>query len=293
MLDANNRSGRDFSHFDELSTEELRNMIHQDSMLDENEDSDLDAILYIMEVLARREKEDPNSKTKDVDTAWQSFKKDYYPYTADPEPLFSFTETEEPCSPAPDKPRMPILKRLIRPLSVAAIIVIVLLAGTVTSYALGYDLWGAFAAWTHETFHFSSSEAAATPQPFENLRDALDAYGITDPIIPNWVPERVESDVVQVSEVPNGVHFVSTSNSPSCEISVEIKAFSGTDVSHRTFELLDKGVEEYFSNGVVHYIMQNSGLTRITWLCGNNECSILCSMEKEEIYKMIDSMYER
>ena len=48
MLDANNRSGRDFSHFDELSTEELRNMIHQDSMLDENEDSDLDAILYIM-----------------------------------------------------------------------------------------------------------------------------------------------------------------------------------------------------------------------------------------------------
>lgn len=293
MLDANNRSGRDFSHFDELSTEELRNMIHQDSMLDENEDSDLDAILYIMEVLARREKEDPNSKTKDVDTAWQSFKKDYYPYTADPEPLFSFTETEEPCSPAPDKPRMPILKRLIRPLSVAAIIVIVLLAGTVTSYALGYDLWGAFAAWTHETFHFSSSETTATPQPFENLRDALDAYGITDPIIPNWVPERVESDVVQVSESPSGVYIVSRCQCISGELSMKIKTSVDSDTVHRIYETRGDSVEKYISNSVEFYLTRNSDMTRISWIVGNNECSILCSLAPEEVYRMIDSIYER
>lgn len=293
MLDANNRSGRDFSHFDELSTEELRNMIHQDSMLDENEDSDLDAILYIMEVLARREKEDPNSKTKDVDTAWQSFKKDYYPYTADPEPLFSFTETEGPYSSAPDKPRMPILKRIIRPLSVAAIIVIVLLAGTVTSYALGYDLWGAFAAWTHETFHFSSSETTATPQPFENLRDALAFYGVEEKLVPSWLPDSYEEDLVQVTELPSGRYFVSRCQSEYGEISMQIKISVTTDTTHHTYEKFGSDVEKVFINGIEHYITQNGNMTRISWIAGNIECSILCSMGAEEAYKIINSIYER
>ena len=40
MLASNARSNRDFSYFDKLSTEELREIIRQDSLLDENEDSD-------------------------------------------------------------------------------------------------------------------------------------------------------------------------------------------------------------------------------------------------------------
>ena len=42
MLASNARSNRDFSYFDKLSTEELREIIRQDSLLDENEDSDIE-----------------------------------------------------------------------------------------------------------------------------------------------------------------------------------------------------------------------------------------------------------
>ena len=42
---------RDFSKFDEMSTEELNEILRQDSQLPDGEDSDTDAILYIMGVL--------------------------------------------------------------------------------------------------------------------------------------------------------------------------------------------------------------------------------------------------
>ena len=41
---------RDFSKFDEMSTEELNEILRQDSQLPDGEDSDTDAILYIMEM---------------------------------------------------------------------------------------------------------------------------------------------------------------------------------------------------------------------------------------------------
>ena len=44
---------RDFSKFDEMSTEELNEILRQDSQLPDGEDSDTDAILYIMGVIAK------------------------------------------------------------------------------------------------------------------------------------------------------------------------------------------------------------------------------------------------
>ena len=48
---------RDFSKFDEMSTEELNEILRQDSQLPDGEDSDTDAILYIMGVIAKRNQE--------------------------------------------------------------------------------------------------------------------------------------------------------------------------------------------------------------------------------------------
>lgn len=58
MLNPKNDNKRDFSYLDRLSTEELREIIRQDYMLDQDKETDMEAILYIMEVLARREKEE-------------------------------------------------------------------------------------------------------------------------------------------------------------------------------------------------------------------------------------------
>lgn len=46
---------RDFSKFDEMSTEELNEILRQDSQLPDGEDSDTDAILYRDEQNRRKE----------------------------------------------------------------------------------------------------------------------------------------------------------------------------------------------------------------------------------------------
>lgn len=66
---------RDFSKFDEMSTEELNEILRQDSQLPDGEDSDTDAILYIMGVIAKRNQELPSSDFGDVNHAWSSFTK--------------------------------------------------------------------------------------------------------------------------------------------------------------------------------------------------------------------------
>ena len=59
-------STRDFSHLDKLSTEELQEILRQDSLLDDDS-SDIDTILYITDLLAKRS--DSSNNSKDVEAA--------------------------------------------------------------------------------------------------------------------------------------------------------------------------------------------------------------------------------
>ena len=63
---------KNFSRFDAMSTEALRDILYQDSFLPEGVGYDMDTILYIMQVLAKREDVHPS-----VDEAWRIFN-EYY-----------------------------------------------------------------------------------------------------------------------------------------------------------------------------------------------------------------------
>ena len=276
-------STRDFSHLDKLSTEELQEIIRQDSLLDDDS-SDIDTILYITNLLASRASSSDDSK--DVDTAWKSFKENYYPYISDSEPLYSFDSPEDKVVKA--KPRRP--SRVMKTLSVAAVLAVVIISGSVTASAFGYNLWGAVAEWTRDTFGFTQSSQNNGTYPFENLRDALDAYDIDEPIVPQWIPDGYGEDTVQAAETPDSKIIVAVSKYGSKEIKLEVKIFDDPSNRHWLYEMFEDDVEKYFSNGIDFYIMKNDGFTRVSWAVGNNECSILCSLKPKEIYRMIDSI---
>lgn len=278
-----NSSTRDFSHFDKLSTEELQEIIRQDSFLDDDS-SDIDAILYITDLLVKRS--DSSNNSKDVEAAWKSFKENYYPYISDPEPLYSFDSLEDEVVKA--KPRH--LSRAMKTLSVAAVLAVVIISGSVTASAFGYNLWGAVAEWTRDTFGFTQGQNNGI-HPFENLRDALAAYDINDPIVPQWIPDGYGEDTVQAAETPDSKVISASCKSTAGEIKIEVKAFYNQNNEHRVYEIFEDGVEKYASNGIDFYIMKNDNFTRVSWAVGNNECSILCALEPKEIYRMIDSIF--
>ena len=276
-------STRDFSHLDKLSTEELQEILRQDSLLDDDS-SDIDTILYITDLLAKRS--DSSNNSKDVEAAWKSFKENYYPYISDPKPLYSFDSPEDEVVKA--KPRH--LSRAMRTLSVAAVLAVVIISGSVTASAFGYNLWGAVAEWTRDTFGFTQGQNNGI-YPFENLRDALAAYDINDPIVPQWIPDGYGEDTVQAAETPDSKVISASCKSTAGEIKIEVKAFYNQDNEHRVYEIFEDGVEKYASNGIDFYIMKNDDFTRVSWAVGNNECSILCALEPKEIYRMIDSIF--
>ena len=277
-------STRDFSHFDKLSTEELQEILRQDSLLDDDS-SDIDTILYITDLLAKRS--DSSNNSKDVEAAWKSFKENYYPYISDSEPLYSFDSPEDKVVKA--KPRRP--RRVMKTLSVAAVLAVVIISGSVTASAFGYSLWGAVAEWTRDTFGFTQSSQNNGIYPFENLRDALAAYDINDPIVPQWIPDGYGEDTVQAAETPDGKIIVAVSKQSGKEIKLEVKIFNDPSDQHWVYEMFEDGVEKYASNGIDFYIMKNDDFTRVSWAVGNNECSILCSLKPKEIYRMVDSIF--
>ena len=277
-------STRDFSHLDKLSTEELQEILRQDSLLDDDS-SDIDAILYITDLLVKRS--DSSNNSKDVEAAWKSFKENYYPYISDPEPLYSFDSPEDKVVKA--KPRH--LSRAMRTLSVAAVLAVVIISGSLTASAFGYNLWGAVAEWTRDTFGFTQSSQNNGIYPFENLRDALAAYDIDEPIVPQWIPDGYGEDTVQAAETPDSKIIVAVSKYGSKEIKLEVKIFDDPSNRHWLYEMFEDDVEKYFSNGIDFYIMKNDDFTRVSWAVGNNECSILCSLKPKEIYRMVDSIF--
>ena len=277
-------STRDFSHLDKLSTEELQEILRQDSLLDDDS-SDIDTILYITDLLAKRS--DSSNNSKDVEAAWKSFKENYYPYISDPEPLYSFDSPEDKVVKA--KPRRP--SRVMKTLSVAAVLAVVIISGSVTASAFGYNLWGAVAEWTRDTFGFTQSSQNNGTYPFENLRDALDAYDIDEPIVPQWIPDGYGEDTVQAAETPDSKIIVAVSKYGSKEIKFEVKIFDDPSNRHWLYEMFEDDVEKYSSNGIDFYIMKNDEFTRVSWAAGNNECSIICSLKPKEIYRMVDSIF--
>ena len=277
-------STRDFSHLDKLSTEELQEILRQDSLLDDDS-SDIDTILYITNLLASRASSSDDSK--DVEAAWKSFKENYYPYISDPEPLYSFDSPEDKVVKA--KSRRP--SRVMKTLSVAAVLAVVIISGSLTASAFGYNLWGAVAEWTRDTFGFTQSSQNNGIYPFENLRDALAAYDIDEPIVPQWIPDGYGEDTVQAAETPDSKIIVAVSKYGSKEIKLEVKIFDDPSNRHWLYEMFEDDVEKYFSNGIDFYIMKNDDFTRVSWAVGNNECSILCSLKPKEIYRMVDSIF--
>lgn len=71
MSENMHRGGRDFRKYGTMATEELEELLRLDSEAPEGQESDTELLLYVMEVLADREKENTTGKT--ALEAWESF----------------------------------------------------------------------------------------------------------------------------------------------------------------------------------------------------------------------------
>lgn len=308
MSESREHFHRDFSMFDEMSTAELNEILRQDSQLTDGEGSDTDAILYIMEVIEKRSQGLPTSDFEDVDRAWCSFNKNYRFASSEERPLFDFGDEPQPHDTS-DKTqtRQPALrsnahphKRVLRTASILAAVIAVLLATSLTAYAFGFDLWGAIANWTKETFGFKSTEYTQTsvlsstkkiPTPLEALANEMDMHDVPITILPSYLPDGyVESDF-QYSATEESMGFYCLLEKKGSSIMLFYNAYFGEQALSQ-FEKDTAKPEQYEYNGTVFYIMTNEGVYLVAWTAGNVECSIAGVETYDDTIKIIQSIGE-
>jgi hypothetical protein len=277
----NIRRERSFGILDSMTTAELEDLMRQMPL----EDIDTDYWNAVMDAYMSR----ADVSKSDVEAALNDFKEKYSGY----EPVFC--ESSE--TPRKTQASQKVISRtghrsLFRAGFVAAIVAVMLIAGTVTAYAFGYDLWGAVATWTKDVFSFAvdDEEPTSAVSPNNELYELhlaiLDA-GITQEVAPTWLPEDYKAKDLDVSIEPFKLFAAFSKDNGSVIIQIR-----DIDSSNSTFEKDAGDVEEYIVNGITHYIISNNNQPQAVWVNADLECSISGDISKSEMQRMIQSIYK-
>ena len=285
MPNTQDRRNERFSRFDTMSTEELQTFLREDASKPVGEESDTEEIIYVMEVLAKRRK-DQNGGKSPVE-ALESFKQNY------------FTENETPyiSESVPVVHKRSNSGRWKRGLAAAVAAIFILVIGnSITASALKFDLFAIIAKWTQETFHFGQAGQAGETNapspdfnnPCKSLQEALESYDVAVEIVPSWIPDKYAEGDVRITDTPKQRIF--STKYQNGDKSIIIKIAEHLNSNPMQIEQSGSLIEIYKSAGIDYHIFKNEEQLQAVWINGNLECYISGPITLSEIKKMIDSI---
>lgn len=285
MPDSHNRRDTDYSKYEAMSTEELQRLLREDASKPEGEESNVEVLLYVMDVLAKRRQ--ARNEGKSPEEALESFMQNYMPEDEES----SNSESESTV-----RRFAPNVRRWMSGLIAAAAMFVLILGSSLTASALGFDLWDIIVKWTQETFHFgyvSQHIESGDPEtidvaPYLGLQDALDNLNIQIALSPTWFPDGYEEADIRVMESPKQREVIAKYQCGEQSIRIRIADF--LDSSPEQIEQSDLLIEVYTTNGIDYYIFDNEGILQAVWINENFECYISGPLTISEIKNMIDSI---
>ncbi len=297
----------DYSKYDEMSTEALEQILRLDFQASEEEQSDVDAILYITEVIAKRKGQPTGS---DPGAAWQRFKTKYRPY-ADGRSLYDFDDeyVASAQKSAEDLPndlagahmhprchRTWRRLRLRRLVMLAALLAACLFGGLMVAQAAGIDVLGAIGRWTDETFRFvttGSGESSAHKVDegyVAQVESVLSEWGANEALFPTRHPEGFIAQEPRMTSNGNSAALNMRFRGGDRTYSVRIIHFRGPSELTGTFEKDGSPVEEYVHNDNRFYIFSNIDTVTATCYTGEFMITIAGTLTIDEVKDIIDSI---
>lgn len=276
---------------DRLSTEQLFDLMREE--FESSDDGDDKLMDRILEVIEQREKEEPTGLFPDVDQAWEEFQKHYKTPDGETCPINPMrVPGQTAVGQKADRRRGHLLKRLVPVAAVAA----VTLSSMVAVQAFGFNIFGALAQWTAETFHFVSEtpERAGNPES-EALRQtvqaAFDSCGVPVPA-PAWYPEGAEfAKDIQVIEHPEVSIITCRFAYGDKDFYIEAQQYHGEErIPAYTIEKDDLDIETHYSNGRAFYIMSNTSYNRAVYSKDQTVIVIEGNLSLEFLKQIIDSI---
>ena len=265
-----------------LPTPELDKILFEEL---ESNSTDRNSVLQLLSILEKRDPADQSEIPDGVASVWEKYLEDRDRDLCD---------TPKVCR----KPRKWLG-------AVAAAVVVVLTLLMTVPQAVGADsIFDIIGRWTQDIFgFFHESEPEAQPKSgyffqtdnsgLQQIYDAVAAQGITQPVVPTWMPggyEMLELKVLS-QERTGGVNKIiawARNNDGHVVMSFEIY---GADFSNSyPKDKMEAVVYEYA--GINHYIMENDETVKAMWNNSNIECFIEIYDSDEILRRIIRSIYE-
>ena len=280
----------------QIPTKKLEDQLRYAALSDEALDlAQVDRLLA--ELQARQPDEAGMCSPED---AWETFQREY---AGNPSPYLDCAAGEQ----TQDAPEIVQItpRRRRRPLRLAAIsaAAVILLIGI--AQAGGANVFGAVAHWTSEFFSLSSGTvlqenaivpdyAALEEMQFDDLQEALDAYGMTGCFVPRWLPDGFEQTELECRHMSShdSVGAVWENENAAGLLRVQVTHYlSGGGAT--IYEKNENPPEEYVYAGITHYIIFNNNTISAVWQVEDIEAAILLPKDYgvDTLKRMIDSMY--
>ena len=124
----------------------------------------------------------------------------------------------------------------------------------------------------------------------QQVYDAVVELGVTDPVVPMWLPEGYVLADLEKLPSPGGLRLHATFENEENTIVLQFKIVK--DVSLSQYEKKDS-VELYEVNGIYHLFYQNTSDNVVVWVLDNVECVMSAKIQVETLYEIVKSIYRR
>lgn len=281
-----------YNYLKNVGTEELQALLYQQSLLSDNEYFDVGLVEHINLQLDER---NPVFEDFEVEASLKLFKKDIVPHIKI-EGAQSTTRN--------NVSRISRRRRNIKTAAIAAIIA-VLLGSTFIASAFGYNIFELAVDWGKEVFQIGTvaeitngaeneegfaEGPMAEPTDYSSAQQAKEAYN-TDVLIPNWIPDGYELIQASVTETPNHKILILVYQSGNKILSFTADGYDSENPSY-FFERNEGSGDTIIINGDEHYFMQNINQNSVIWIANDIVYNVFGDVSKEELVKMLDSIYE-
>ena len=261
---------------EQLSTEQLDEMLSKELHKDQIDDH---SVRLIMRILSEREENHHVEMTPEIEQAWKKYQRD--------------VATIER-----DGTRKSMARGwVLRVASLAAVLCLIVL---IFPQQVGAEtFWERLSRWTESIVEFFSpndNEGRIEDYEFktdnpglQQVYDAVVEMGITDPVVPMWLPDGYELVEIETSETPRkkGVNAVFERGN----IQATYFANVHSDYMAHVYYKDDAEYIEYEQNGFVFCAAKNNERWIAIWIKDNIECFLTIDCQEEILQDILRSIY--
>lgn len=260
--------------FQEMSTQQLDAVLQQE-LQKENPESEV--VLEIIRILEDREADRPVKISRKISDAWKKYKNRTIPQ-----------------------------KRNVRKhgwyISAAAVAAVVLLITTVPKAVGASNIFDVLVRFTDSVVQFfapnddpgdlQNEYTFETDNPgLQQLYDEVVRLGVTEPVVPMWLPEGYELAELKVDPMPMNTKVYGKFVKEDKYIAITFKI--SEEITSTRYEKVLGQMQVYEFAGTGHAIIENEENLTAAWAKDGAECLVATNLEEQDLYEIIDSIYRR